>query len=163
MAIALALGRMGATAIEPLLEYNAVPGIRLPALRPLSRWARLSRRTSSRPCPPRSKQQRRRPGSARHRHPRARQVRRVDPRGQPASDLAAAIVERLRTNLADKNPAIRAKAVRSMGKLARTGTCPPNKRRVVRCLHRILGEDEAYEWDRAYVVRKEAREALEYV
>lgn len=30
-------------------------------------------------------------------------------------------------------------------------------------LHRILGEDENYEWDRAYVVRKEAREALKHV
>jgi hypothetical protein len=30
-------------------------------------------------------------------------------------------------------------------------------------LKRILGEDEAFQWDRAYVVRKEAREALQYV
>ena len=30
-------------------------------------------------------------------------------------------------------------------------------------LKRILGEDEHFDWDRAYVVRKEAKEALAYV
>jgi hypothetical protein len=28
--------------------------------------------------------------------------------------------------------------------------------------HRIMGTDESYDWDRAYIVRKEAEEALEY-
>jgi len=30
-------------------------------------------------------------------------------------------------------------------------------------LRRILGKDEQFEWDRAYVVRKEAQEAVGYV
>jgi hypothetical protein len=86
------------------------------------------------------------------------------PAGSLHPDVAAAIVERVRTNLADNSPAIRAKAVRTMGKLARYGHLSSEQcGELSVTLHRILGEDEHYEWDRAYVVRKEAREALQYV
>lgn len=86
----------------------------------------------------------------------------------PAGSLQLAeidsIVERVRANLADGSPAIRAKAVRTLGKLARYGHLSAEQcGQLGVTLHRILGEDEHYEWDRAYVVRKEAREALQYV
>lgn len=85
----------------------------------------------------------------------------------PEGDLQPAvidrIVERVRANLADGSPAIRAKAVRTMGKLARYGHLSAAQcSELAVTLRRILGEDEHYEWDRAYVVRKEAREALQY-
>ena len=43
------------------------------------------------------------------------------PAGRFGAEAVAAVVERLRANLADGSPAIRAKAVRSLGKLARYG------------------------------------------
>lgn len=84
--------------------------------------------------------------------------------GTLAPEQLSAIVERVRANLADPSPAIRAKAVRTMGKLAKHSHLSSEQRRqLTETLHRLLGDDEHYEWDRAYVVRKEAREALQYV
>ena len=86
------------------------------------------------------------------------------PVGALPDDLRAALVDRLRRNLADPNAGVRSKAVRSLGKLARYGHLTPEEIRQAKVtLHRILGEDEHFDWDRAYVVRKEAREALGYV
>ncbi len=80
-----------------------------------------------------------------------------------AEDLDA-VFERLRANLADGSPAIRAKAVRSLGKLIRYDHLTAEQRQqLALILKRVLGEDEHYEWDRAYVVRKEAREAMQYI
>jgi HEAT repeat protein len=77
--------------------------------------------------------------------------------------LRQAFIERLRTNLADPNPGVRAKAVRSFGKLAKYGHLNAAEREKLGELCRlILGVDENFEWDRAYVVRKEAKEALNY-
>jgi hypothetical protein len=74
-----------------------------------------------------------------------------------------AITARLRSNLADSSPAIRAKAVRSLGKLARYGHLDATEKTELRTvLGRLLGTDGAYEWDHAYVVRREAEEALRY-
>ena len=74
------------------------------------------------------------------------------------------MVAGLRENLADTNPGIRAKAVRSLGKLARFGHLGAEERAKLRAtLELILGEDDHFEWDRAYIVRREAREALEAV
>jgi hypothetical protein len=86
----------------------------------------------------------------------------------PAGNLPAetwqAVVQQLEANLADGNPGIRAKAVRSLGKLARYGHMRADECARLRVtLHHLLGEDEHFEWDRAYVVRKEAKEALAYV
>jgi hypothetical protein len=86
------------------------------------------------------------------------------PAGDLSEQLRAGLVVVLQRNLADTSPGIRAKAVRSLGKLARFGHLTANERGQLEVtLKRILGEDEAFEWDRAYVVRKEAREALQYV
>lgn len=63
--------------------------------------------------------------------------------------------------LDDHQPAVRAKAVRSLGKLAAAGwLAPPQREQLRTTLRRLLGEDEHYDWDRAYIVRREAEEAL---
>jgi HEAT repeat protein len=86
------------------------------------------------------------------------------PAGALAVDLRQAVVKQLEVNLADPNPGIRAKAVRSLGKLARYGHLDGDACARLRVtFHHLLGEDEHFEWDRAYVVRKEAKEALAYV
>ena len=86
----------------------------------------------------------------------------------PQSDLPDEIrcgfVEKLRANLADPKAGIRAKAVRSLGKLAKYGHLSAEERKKLRAtLDLILGEDEHFEWDRAYIVRREAKEAKEHV
>lgn len=86
------------------------------------------------------------------------------PAGALADELRSALAERLRRNLGDASPGVRSKAVRSLGKLAQYGHLSDDQRGQLKViLQRLLGEDEHYEWDRAYVVRKEAKEALAYV
>lgn len=86
------------------------------------------------------------------------------PAGRLGDEARAAVVKQLQDNLADPSPGIRAKAVRSLGKLARHDHLTPGEREQLRStLRHLLGEDEKYEWDRAYVVRKEAKEALGFV
>lgn len=85
----------------------------------------------------------------------------------PPSDLSEAMCQRfldvLYTNLTDPNPGIRAKAIRSLGKLSRYGHLPPDKcAQLKQKLQSILGNDD-FEWDRAYIVRKQAKEALQYI
>jgi len=83
------------------------------------------------------------------------------PREKVDEELLGRMVEILRRNLGDPNPGIRAKAVRSLGKMAQRGYLEDEMCAWLhRVLFRILGEDEANDWDRAYIVRREAREAL---
>jgi HEAT repeat protein len=85
------------------------------------------------------------------------------PSGVLSEDLKGLFVSRLQTNMSDANVTVRAKAVRSLGKLAKFKhlNAPECKKLKAACLH-ILGNDDAGEWDRSYVVRKEAQEALQY-
>jgi HEAT repeat protein len=86
------------------------------------------------------------------------------PRAQLPDDLRDAYVEVLRANLADPNPGIRAKAVRSLGKLVQHGHLDAQERaRLKATCELILGIDGSFRWDRAYIVRREAQEAIEYV
>lgn len=79
-------------------------------------------------------------------------------------ELRRAVVERLKANLPDASPAIRAKAVRSLGKLAKYGHMTPDERADLRAVcASLLGTDEAHAWDHAYVVRREAEEAMHYL
>lgn len=74
------------------------------------------------------------------------------------------LVQILRKNLGDQSPAIRAKAARSLGKLARYGHLGIDERETLRrTFEHLLGKDERFEWDRAYLVRKELAEALAYL
>lgn len=93
--------------------------------------------------------------------------------GKIAESVPAALLsERHRTEifealfraLSDRHPAVRAKTVRSLGKMVRAGyLTPEHEERVRGAILRILGRDEAYEWDRAYIVRREAEEALAHL
>jgi HEAT repeat protein len=86
------------------------------------------------------------------------------PAGGLSKDVRLQLVEVLRRNLGDASPGVRAKAVRSLGKLAKFGHLTPAERaQLEETLRRLLGEDEHFEWDRAYIVRKEAKEALAYL
>ena len=83
------------------------------------------------------------------------------PADQLAEDRRTEVFEVLFRALSDTQPAVRAKAVRSLGKLARFGYLESAQEEHVRlAVLRILGRDEAYEWDRAFVVRREAEETL---
>ena len=167
MAIGQALGRMGADAIPALLEqyHEVCPEASCRAFI-LYALGKIKSRADRRSAADRARSSRRgRPGSAGQRHPRAGQIRGVDSGRQarrrkpwPPSSNACGPIS------ADGSPALRAKAVRTLGKLARYGHLSPEQcEQLTVTLHRILGEDEHFEWDRAYVVRKEAREALQYV
>ncbi len=85
------------------------------------------------------------------------------PQSELPDEIRRRFVETLRANLADPKAGIRAKAVRSLGKLAKYGHLTPDERKRLKAtLDLILGDDDHFEWDRAYVVRKEAEEATEY-
>ncbi len=85
------------------------------------------------------------------------------PAGEMPDDVRDAIFRRLILGVSSPSPAIRAKAVRSLGKLAQHGHLTDEQKENVRKLMlRILGEDEDREWDHAYIVRKEAREAMQF-
>lgn len=86
------------------------------------------------------------------------------PREALSTEACAEIETALRANLSDTRPSIRAKAVRSLGKLARNGLLEPAQRsRLEATLKLILGRDENFAWDRAYIVRREAGEALRHL
>ena len=81
-----------------------------------------------------------------------------------SDEIRNGFVEKLRANLSDPNAGIRAKAVRSLGKLARYGHLSSDeKKNLKEIIDRIMGTDENYDWDRAYIVRREAGEALNYI
>lgn len=82
------------------------------------------------------------------------------PKGMFPPELAATAFTVLRAHAADTMPHVRAKAVRSLGKLAFYGHLDPENVAAVRDLcERALGKDQ--HWDNAYIVRHEALEALE--
>lgn len=86
----------------------------------------------------------------------------------PESSLSGGLrkecVAALKRNLADQNLGIRSKAVRAIGKMAKFGHLTGEEKEKFRDTFRlILGKDESFSWDRAFLVRKEAKEALEYL
>jgi HEAT repeat protein len=86
------------------------------------------------------------------------------PAGQLVEDLRTEMYEVLFRALSDGQPAVRAKAVRSLGKLACFGYLEAaQEEHVRRAILRILGRDEADEWDGAFIVRREAEEALRHL
>lgn len=165
MVVAHALGRMGAPAIQPLLEeYQRSPD---PARRAFVLYALGKIKSPSivqaASCVLEAAQ-------SPDREVRDTATRAIGklaesiPQSEMPDTIRCGFIDRLRANLADPNPGIRAKAVRSMGKLARNRHLTAEEREGLRAtLDLILGEDEHFEWDRAYIVRKEAREAREAV
>jgi len=73
----------------------------------------------------------------------------------------AEIYEALMRSTTDLQAAVRAKAVRSLGKMARFDYLEPAQADKLRGrLRSMLTRDETSDWDRAYIVRREAQEAL---
>jgi len=86
----------------------------------------------------------------------------VIPADRLPAEVRREVYEVLRRNLADPNKGVKAKALRSLGKLARHGHLTADQKRTMRDVAlNLLGEDDEFSWDRAFVVRREAREALE--
>jgi hypothetical protein len=78
--------------------------------------------------------------------------------------LRKQFIECLRSNLSDTNASVRSKAIRSLGKMAKYGHLTKSEcEQLGAVCRRITGTDENNDWDRAYVVRKEAGEALGHV
>jgi HEAT repeat protein len=66
--------------------------------------------------------------------------------------------------LGDAQSAVRAKAIRSLGKMARAGCLTREQEDRVRDAARaIVGEDDEWHWDHAYIVRREAEETLRHL
>lgn len=164
LAIGHALGRIGADAIEPLVtEYQAAmdPGHRMFVLYALGKI----KSPKIVQVAPLALEAARSPDlELRDTATRAigKFIESIPPSELP-DELLAAFIDTLQINLADPSPGVRAKAVRSFGKLAKFGFLNEAQQAQLKSLcELVLGIDENFEWDRAYIVRKEAQEALKY-
>lgn len=165
LAIASALGRIGADAIAPLInDYRSSPDSdrQVFVLYALGK-IKSPRIVEAAPLVLAS-------AGSPHRELRdtatralGKLVESIPPSALPAP-LQLAIFDQLQKNLSDANAGIRAKALRSLGKLARYGHLRTEERQSLKSIcDRVLGRDEHFEWDRAYVVRREAEEAIQYI
>ncbi len=85
----------------------------------------------------------------------------VEP-GDLQAEYKKEMLEAIRVNLGDSSAGVRSKAIRSYGKLARHGHLDKEERQKCKeTCELLLGADDQYDWDRAYIVRKEAQEALD--
>jgi len=88
-------------------------------------------------------------------------VEHIKPEDLPAA-FKESMLKAVQANLADVSAGVRAKAIRSYGKLARYGHLDQGEKAKLRqTCELLLGIDDQYDWDRAYIVRKEAQEALD--
>jgi len=164
MASAEALGRIGADAIDPLIEkYHASrdPDTRAFVLYGLGKIKSplVARATDLALAGARSPELELRDTATRTIGRFAEAISRDDL--QP--EIREAYYNILRKNLDDASKGVKAKALKSLGKMAKHGHLSFNQKITMRdiAIH-LLGEDDEYRWDHAYVVRKEAREALEF-
>lgn len=162
LAVGHALGRIGADAIAPLMaKYDTVTD---PAVRPFVLYAlgkigspRVAQAVPMMLEAAGSEDLETRDTAARALGRMADSI----PAGGLPDELGRAVVDRLHALLADTNAGVRAKAVRSLGKLAKGGHMKaPERETLAAVCRRLLGEDGSFEWDRAWVVRREAEAAL---
>jgi len=74
------------------------------------------------------------------------------------------IFENLVRRLSDEEHGVRSKAIRSLGKMARFNFLDDEQtRRLKEIVDQTLGIDDSYQWDRAYIVRKEAQQILDFL
>jgi hypothetical protein len=86
------------------------------------------------------------------------------PTGALPEDLRRGLHEQLLKNLASENAGIRSKAMRSLGKLAQYGHLNYEEmEKLKKICEELLGVGERFEWDYAYIVRREAKETLQHV
>ena len=85
----------------------------------------------------------------------------IDP-ADLADEYKQGMLDAIQVNLGDSSAGVRSKAIRSYGKLARHGhLTAEEKAKCKKTCELLLGIDEQFDWDRAYIVRKEAQEALD--
>lgn len=88
----------------------------------------------------------------------------VTPPGSVPGRARAEMFVRLLARASDRFAGVRSKAIRSLGKMARFGLLQEEQRDLLsRLLSRALGEDDAENWDLAYIVRAEAEKARKYL
>lgn len=76
-------------------------------------------------------------------------------------DEKQAILESIQEGLSDERAGIRSKAVRSYGKLARHGHLDQEETEELKEVCRLILGSDQFNWDRAFIVRKEARQILD--
>jgi hypothetical protein len=88
-------------------------------------------------------------------------VEQINPEDLPL-EFKKGMLDAIQNNLGDASAGVRAKAIRSYGKLARYGHLDKAEKAKLReTCELLLGVDDKFDWDRAYIVRKEAQEALD--
>jgi hypothetical protein len=74
------------------------------------------------------------------------------------------IFENLLKRISDESSGVRSKAVRSLGKMVKYGFLDDEQqKRLNKVVQQLLGQDESYNWDIAYIVRREAQEVHDYL
>jgi hypothetical protein len=74
------------------------------------------------------------------------------------------IFDNLMKKISDESSGVRSKAVRSLGKMVKYGFADEEKKeRLRKVMQRLLGRNESYNWDIAYIVRREAQEVYDYL
>ena len=163
--IANVLGRLGADAVEPLIDaYHKTED---PGKRSFILYALGHVRS---PRAGRGLPELLEAAKAKDRSLRDTAIRAIGrvfewiPPGELSPGQIKQIIEVLRASLADPSAGIRSKAVRSLGKLAHFGHLTKQQCQwLYDTLHLVMGTDDRHDWDRAYIVRKEAQEAMEYL
>ena len=88
----------------------------------------------------------------------------VIPPDQLTEDEKSKIFDNLVKKLSDEGAGVRSKAIRSLGKMAKFNFLDKEKnKRLKEIVDRTLGTDESYQWDRAYIVRKEAQQVSDFL
>ena len=88
----------------------------------------------------------------------------VIPPDQLTEDEKSKIFENLVEKLSDEGAGVRSKTIRSLGKMARFNFLNKEQiKRLKEIVNRTLGIDESYQWDRAYIVRKEAQQIYDFL
>jgi HEAT repeat protein len=164
-AIANVLGRLGANAIDPMLKAyasTANPTLRSFILYALGKIksAQIIKAAAIACDAARSEQLELRDTATRA---LGKFIESIPP-GNLTAEMKQQLIKCLHDNLSDENASVRAKSIRSLGKLAKYGHLTESERGLLRiaCCE-ILGTDEKREWDRAFIVRKEAEEACCYL
>jgi len=87
-------------------------------------------------------------------------VLRVAPEKIPAPHEDMMFDELMR-HVSDTHPGVGARVVSCLGKMAKFGYLDDARREEVRkTMKRLVGQDEQFRWDRAFIVRREAQQAL---
>ena len=165
MVIANVLGRIGANAIDPLMaEYRSTTN---PTVRAFILYAlgKVKSPQVIKAVPPALEAAQDENLELRDTATRAlgKFVESLPP-ADLSKELRRELIECLRSNLSDPNASIRSKAIRSLGKMAKCDHLSDSECSQLKAVcYRLMGNDENREWDRAYIVRKEAEEALGYL